>query len=220
MKKLITLLVAIVLGTSIFAQKNFDNEFYFRFGYSLPSWSQFGGTENDWENGWARSGWMGEVGTIFMINRAFDSEKVVLGIDVDYISVYWNRFSYQVFDESIDLGTLRVASKVGPSFTYSPVKRLAFDVYVKANIDWVTATAIVYDDNSDDTEGYGKIFSLGLSTGFNIRYSLLMIGFEFNTISPQLENVDEDGEYLGNINNPNSNKSPLPCFNFSIGLSF
>lgn len=199
-------------------QRPIDNVFYFRLGYSSPSWEQFGGTKEDFD-GFNKSGFMAEIGKIYMLNRIGLPENMAIGIDVDFISFYWHRFSYRD-GEDVDLGTLRAESKVGPSFTFIPGNKLAIDVYAKAVFNWITATAIVYDNNADDAEGYGKIFCVGFSTGVNVRYSKLMLGVEFNTISPKLENVDYDGEYLGNINDPASDKSPLPSLSFSIGMAF
>lgn len=220
MKKFIVLLSALLIAASAFAQKNFDNEFYFRFGYSIPSWKQFGFNKDDWPDAMKKKGFTGEIGTIFMLNKVLKSEKMALGIDVDYLTFYWHQFSIDQSGSTIDIATLRIGSKVGPSFTFTPVKRLAFDIYVKADISWITATAIVYDKNADDVDGYGKVFAVGFSTGFNVRYSILMIGFEFNTISPKLENVDYPGDYFGNVNDSSSDRSPLPSVSFTIGLSF
>jgi hypothetical protein len=49
-----------------------------------------------------------------------------------------------------------------------------------------------------------------------------MLGFEFNTISPKLEDVDNPGQYLGNIADANDtgDKSKLPSITFSLGFSF
>ena len=218
MKKLAILFLITLFTMPSFAQKNFDNEFYFRFGYSLPSWNQFG--FDNWESGWKRTGFTGEVGTIFMFNNALKSDKMALGLDVDYLAFYWNRFSISDYNSSIDIGTLRFSSKVGPSFTISPADKLAFDIFVKAEVNWVTATVFLPDNNSDDSESFAGVMAFGLVTGFNIRYSILMIGFEFSTISPKLENIDESGVYLGQANDSGSDKTPLPSFNFTIGLSF
>lgn len=222
MKKFIILLSALLIVASVSAQKSFDNEFYFRFGYSNPSWKQLGADKDDWSDAWKKIGFTGEIGTIFMLNNILKQENMAIGIDVDYLTFYWHQFSFNQAGAlvDIDIGTLRVGSKVGPSFTYSPVKRLAFDVYVKADISWVTATAFVYNNNSDDYDGFGKVFAVGFSTGFNIRYSVLMLGFEYNTISPKLEDVDNPGEYLGNFKNTSSDRTPLPSVSFTIGLSF
>lgn len=206
--------------TTTTSPTNFDNLFYWRVGYSSPSWKQFGSTEADFE-GFNKSGVMAEMGKIYMLKSIPLPENMAIGINVDFISFYWNRFSSNSNNTNVDIGTLRADSKVGPSFTISPKENLAFDVYVKANINWIAATAIVYDieDFDLDDEGYGKVGTIGFSTGFNMRYNKLMVGFEFNTISPKLEDVDNDGHYLGN-DNTGSDKSPLPCYNFTIGMAF
>lgn len=199
------------------SQISVNNVFYWRVGYSNPSWEQFGSTEADFK-GFDRSGAMAEIGKIFLLKSIPLPSNMAIGINADFISFYWNRFSSKNGD--VEIGTLRADSKVGPSFTISPVEKLAFDVYVKANINWITATAIVYDDDADDAEGYGKVGTIGFSTGFNVRYSKLMLGFEFNKINPKLEDVDNPGEYLGDDSDYDSLKSPLPCFNFTIGMAF
>jgi len=211
MKKLTILLTVILISSSAFAQGSIENQFYFRFGYSIPSWKQFGATKDDWEDDMFKKGYMGELGSIFMLNSIPLPEGMAIGINVDYVSFYWTRFA----DDAMDMVTLRVDSKVGPSFTYSPVEKIAFDAYVKADISWITVTEVGYDDSV-----YGKIGAVGLSTGINVRLSVVMLGFEFNTISPKLEDVDNAGEYLGNINDRNSDKSPLPSYTFSLGFSF
>ena len=155
-----------------------------------------------------------------MFKNVPKSEKIALGIDVDFITVYWQKF--ETFDKGseVDLWNLRFDSKIGTSITFIPVNRLAFDIFIKADISWFSLTGIMYNNDMEDMEGYGDIFALGISTGFNVRYSILMVGFEFNTISPQLENAENPGEYMGNINDINTNRSPLPSVNFTIGLSF
>lgn len=220
MRKLAILVVTLLITTTAFAQDNFDNRFYFRFGYSSPSWTQFGFTESDWADGVKKSGFMGEIGTIFMLNSIPMPDKMVLGIDVDYLSFYWNQFTYHENGIETDIGTMRFDSKVGPSFTYNPVSKLTFDVYVKADLSWVTATVVMFNNDSDDYEGYGDVAILGLSTGINVRYSILMLGFEFNTISPKLEHIDHPGVYIGNRNEEGNDKSPLPSINFTLGLNF
>lgn len=216
MKKILVFLLVTFVAISCFAQSRFDNEFYFRMGYSSPSWQQFGGEESDWD-GASKFGVVGEIGTIFMFKKIPLPENMAIGLDVDYLTFCYNQFSNNTSD--VDLGTLRFDSKIGPSFTFSPVKDLAFDAYVKADIAWVTATAIVEDNNTDDADAYANIGTFGVSTGVNFRYKILMLGIEYNTISPVLENVDDDGDFLGSINS-SSDKSPLPCLNFTIGLSF
>jgi len=220
MKKQFIFLLFFFISLTTFSQNGFDNEFYFRFGYSLPFWTQYGADQSDWADGTKKIGFTGEIGTIFMFKNIPKSDKIALGIDVDYLSFYWQKF--ETFDEGsdVDLWNFRIDSKVGPSITFAPVHRLAIDLFVKADFSWFSATGIIFDDDTDDMEGYADIFAVGISTGFNVRISILMVGFEFNTISPQLENTEESGEYLGNINDENSKKSPLLSVNFTIGLSF
>ena len=226
MKKLTILLAAALISTAAFPQGSIDNEVYFRFGYSMPSWKQFGGTKTDWTDyQFKRKGFMGEVGTIFMLKSIPFPDGMALGINADYLSVYWHQFtSNDLFGSKIDFRTIRLDSKVGPSFTYSPVNNVAFDVYVKADINWVTGTVYTEDDDTDTAETYLKVGAIGLSTGINVRLSVVMLGFEFNTLSPKLENTDPDvsGDYLGNFidDNDNGDKSKLPSMTFSLGFSF
>ena len=67
MKKLAILLTVVLISSSAFAQGTIDNQFYFRFGYSIPSWKQFGATEDDWRDNMKKKGFMGELGSIFML---------------------------------------------------------------------------------------------------------------------------------------------------------
>jgi hypothetical protein len=219
MKKLLILLAAVLISTASFAQKNIDNVFYFRVGYSNPSWKQFGYTNNDWI-GYGRSGAMAEIGKIYMLKSIAMPENMAIGLNVDYFSTYWHKFSYNQDDISVDRGTLRIDSKIGPSFTYTPIDNLAVDVYVKADFAWVVASVRVINDNTDDAIGYAKIGALGISTGFNVRYNKLMLGLELSSINPKLENVDYKGSYLGNRSDYSSDKTPLPSMSFSIGLNF
>jgi hypothetical protein len=222
MKKLAILFVAAILSSTAFSQGSLDNEFYFRGGISTPSWKQYGGTKSDWEL-WTRKGLNFELGSIFMLKSIPMADGMALGINADYLSIYWHQFTLEEAGFRSDVVNLRFDSKIGPSFSYSPVERLVFDAYVKADISWVTATVITADFISDEEEGYGDVLAVGLSTGFNVRYSVLMLGFEFNTINPKLLSVDadaEDDDYFGNLNDENSDKSPLPSINFTIGLSF
>jgi hypothetical protein len=46
-----------------------------------------------------------------------------------------------------------------------------------------------------------------------------MLGFEYSTISPKLENEEILEEYLGNVDD-DSDKSPMPSLNFTVGVCF
>lgn len=215
MKKLTTLLVITLITLTSLGQ-HLDNEFYFRFGYSNPSWSQYGMDKDDWPDDVSKTGAAFELGSIFMINSILKADNMAIGINVDYFYFNYNNFSD---DNDSNLGDVRVGSKVGPSFTYSPVDKMAIDVYAKADIAWVTA-ATEYEGSIGDADdyymGYGTI---GFSTGLNFRYGLLILGLEYNKVSPKLESDDDPGHYFGNTDD-DGDKSPLPCMNFTIGMSF
>ena len=220
MKKLITLFAIALITFAAFGQSKLDNEFYFRFGYSNPSWKQFGMEKDDWGEGVTKMGAMFELGNIFMINSFPAADNMALGINVDYLYIKYHNFEHDWNNYKENFGALRLGSKIGPSFTYSPVDKLAIDIYAKADFGWATAT-VLYEDKIEDADDYHKdFFSVGFSTGANFRYGILILGFEFNTISPKLESDDYEGEFIGNAKDENSDKSPLPCINFSIGLSF
>ncbi|MCY1720226.1 hypothetical protein OU798_07720 [Prolixibacteraceae bacterium Z1-6] len=220
MKKLLILL-ALLLGVFISFGQQLDNQFYFRFGYSLPTWSQFGMTKNQWDDEGLnhRTGASFELGNIFMVNSILKADNMAFGINVDYLYVNYNNFSTGNSNYNYNLAHVRVGSKVGPSFTYSPIDKLEFDIYAKADFAWA-AGAVMYEDEIGDADDYYTGYtSVGFSTGLNVRYGVLILGFEFDTVSPKLESDDYPGEYLGNADN-DGDKSPLPCLNFTIGLSF
>ena len=216
MKKLTILFALSLIFTSAFNQRIFDNEFYLRLGYSSPSWTQFGLTKDEWNKEFKKLGFITEMGTIFALNSMQVSQNLSLGIDITYVSLYFHLFSSNDISENI--GTLRVASKIGPSFTYSPENKLSFNTYVKADVSWLTVTTFISDDNIDDALFYRNIGTIGLSTGINVSYSILMLGFEYNTISPKLENIDHKGNFLGNFGDSNSNKTSMPSISFTLGL--
>lgn len=223
MKKIITLLAIVLFSFASFAQ-DLTNQFYFRVGYSSPSWTQYGMEKQDNWNSFgydSKTGATFEIGSIFMLKGILNSDKVSLGINADYLYLTYGNFSGETHDGYMDLGVanLRVGSKIGPSFTFSPVNKMAIDVYTKLDIAWGTA-AVQYEDKPSDADDYYSGYgTLGFSAGVNFRYSLLIVGMEFNTISPKLESDDNPGEYWGNAND-DGDKTTLPCMNFTIGMSF
>lgn len=227
MKKLITLLAIVSLSLTSFGQ-DLTNQFYFRVGYSSPSWSQYGMDKDNWDDGTSKVGATFELGSIFMLKGILNSENMSFGINADYLHITYGNFSMGSDGYDQNVGSLRVGSKVGPSFTYSPMDKMAIDVYAKADIAWASA-AVIYEDEPSDADdyflGYGAV---GFSTGLNFRYGLLMLGIEFNTISPKLESDDIPGWYFGNPGayedsgdfDDYGEKTDLPCVNFTIGMSF
>ncbi len=226
MKKILVLLAFALLYINSFSQ--FDNEFYFRFGYSNPSWKQYDLTEDEF-NQFGLNKKMGlsfELGTIFMLNKLLQSDQAVFGIDADYLSLTYNHFYVDRMFKNGNFAHLRASSKVGPSFTYSPVDKLAFDVYAKANLVWSSVSVFFDEVYSDADDFYLGQVKMGFSTGLNIRYDILMVGFEYETVSPMLESDDNPGRYLQeDINaifgkSSNDQKSKVHALNFTLGLNF
>jgi len=216
MKKITLLFTTVLVSFISFAQGEFDNKVYARIGYSNPSWEPVSRFEN-WENGYKKYGAIFDAGTIFMFDGILSSDKTCIGLDVTYVSVYWHKF---INDPSkLDVHNLRLSSKIGPSFTYSPDGKLAFDVFIKADMGWATGTAYIYNHDIEEDDVFTNFITPGWSTGFNVRIKNLMLGFEYSTISPKLENEEIQEEYLGNADD-DSEKSPMPSLNFMVGVCF
>jgi hypothetical protein len=215
MKK--TSLAILVLSISILSlaqtSGDLENQFYFRFGYSQPTTSYLGVEDTEFWDFFKRNGGVFELGHIFILNKAALSDGLRIGINVDYAELSYHHLNYT--DDDFTLGVLKISSKIGPSLSYSPASHLVFDVFVKAKIPWVGALAIVSDE---DDEAYLGVLGFGVSTGINVRYRFIMLGFEYNSDKMKFENVDNPGEYWGNLSD-GSDKTPLPSLSFTLGFS-
>ena len=90
MKKLIILVFVALLSIPCFSQDagDLENQFYFRFGYSNPSWKYYGlDGKSDFPDGARKFGGVFELGSIFYINRLKIRDGMRLGINVDYLSI-------------------------------------------------------------------------------------------------------------------------------------
>jgi hypothetical protein len=223
MKKALALIVLLTIFCTAYNQDgDLKKQTYFRFGYSLPTWKYAGfDNKNEWADGTKRVGGVFEVGSIFMLNSIKLAPGMRLGINVDYLSVNYHRFSMETTLTSHSQDFLFVGSKIGPSFSYSPVDRLVFDAFVKFNPVWVAGDVASIDEETHFYLGY---LGIKYSVGLNVRYSILMVGMEFNPGFTKLRLYDEDAKeftdtYLSNAND-NSKKTPVPGLNFTLGLSF
>jgi hypothetical protein len=221
MKKLLALVLLISTALAVYAQDgNLKKQTYLRIGYSLPSWKYFGNTDkSEWVDDAKRMGGVFEVGNIFMLNGIKLSPGMRLGINVDYMSVSYHRFSSKAEDAKENL--VFIGSKIGPSFSYSPVDRLVFDAFFKFNPVWVAADIQTEGDEKDFFLGY-----MGIKYGFglNVRYSVLMLGFEINPGFVKMKWFDDEENsfsdfYRGN-DTDNGKKTNAPGINFTVGLSF
>lgn len=218
MKNLSFLLIALSISSLTFAQESGDleNQFYFRFGLSLPTNSYFGVENSEWADT-KRIGGVFELGSIFMINSLPLSDGLRLGINVDYAEFSYHQISSTIDDSAI--GIFKISSKVGPSLSYSLVSDLIIDAFVKFKIPWVAGMAFADTDGSVEDEGFAGTLGTGYSIGFNIRYKVLMLGFDFNKDSMVLAYTNDSDIYFGNAKDE-SNKTPMPCYNLTLGFTF
>ena len=159
-----------------------------------------------------------------MIPSILQSKEMSLGVDADFLYINLNNIKYEDDFGAMNMGIYRVGSKIGPSFTYMPRDNMAFDVYVKADIAWAALIA-PYEKKIDDGDDYYiDYLPVGFSTGLNFRYGVLMLGIEYNTISPQLESDDYEGVYFQELllygEESPGKKSKMPNLNFTVGLNF
>lgn len=195
-----------------------ENQFYFRFGVSYPTNSYFGVDDYSTWDEFGRIGGVLEFGSIFMLNSLPLADGLRLGINVDYADLSYHQFSSTIDDSAI--GIFKISSKVGPSISYSPVTDLVFDAYAKFKIAWVAGMAFTASDGTVEDDGYAGTLGAGYAAGVNIRYSFLMLGFEFNKDSMKLANTNNSDEYFGNVSDYNSDETPMPCYNLTLGFCF
>ena len=225
MKRMSLFFAAIFLSIALFSQNgNLKTQaFYFRFGLSIPTWKYFGATgKSDWSDmNMKRYGGVFEMGSIFMLNSIKIAKGLRIGINVDYLSVNAHVFTFDEMGNSATNLNVFVGSKIGPSISYSPVKPLVFDVFGKINPVWYGGSATTFSGNTDANEAFTGNLGIKYSIGFNLRFSVLMMGFEFNPGSMKLKSTDTH-EFLGNSMSANDkgDKTKMPGYNVTIGLSF
>ena len=209
MKKVFAACIILCISLATFAQDegDLDNQFYFRFGYSLPIGNYLSpvdvSDQLEWEN-ITRFGTSFELGSIFMLNGIPMPDGLRLGVNVDYLSTSYHRLTISSYD--YNLMVWKLAAKLGLSLSYSPVQGLVFDTYFKAHVPVV---ALMWEEDYID-DLLVATRAIGYATGINIRYTFLMMGVEFNTVSMIFE--DSDGY--------DTDKLALPNINFIIGFSF
>ena len=227
MKKFFGVFIIVCLSSTLLAQENkgLDNRFYFRFGYSPPANNFAGYGNSSYLDDLSRTGGVFELGSIFILNNLDLGDGLRLGINVDYLEAVYHLFLYDagLNDNFLHMG--QVSSKVGPSLSFNPVSRLVFDAFFKAKIPWVGGAYFDTPDDEDlNEQSFLGTMGFGFSTGLNIRFGVLIIGFEYSNSSLKLENRDEfeDPKYMGNYFDisDNSDKTKTAYFNITLGLNF
>jgi len=233
MKRLFVVAAMMVFTAGIFAQGELENKGYLRFGYSKPTKTYLGINDNDaWREGNVkRHGLILETGQFFYFNSLDLADGLKLGINPDWFSFKWHLINVKEYDNK--LNNLLFGSKVGPVLSYSPVEGMAIDAFTKLNLEWFSMTVWTADD-MDDAELFMGFFGVGYSIGLNFRYNALMLGFEFSRTWNKLKYLDEDeGLIETNLNDvlymivgpgrgidEDSDYSPMPSWNFTIGFAF
>lgn len=235
MKKICLLFVAILAVNMVASAEggDLDNQFYFRFGASIPTWKYRGYDGKDdfnnhnYADDWKRGGAIFEMGNIFMLNGIKLMDGMRIGLNVDYLVLNYNRFKSK--DAQTKFTTFFWGAKFGPSFTYSPVDKIEFDAYVKFNAVWLS-TYFAKPYKQDEGQAYWEDWGIGffgpkLSVGLNARLSVLMIGVEYNPGFVKYNMWDDTNdelsdEYLGNAKDVDKDYTPTPCINITAGFSF
>lgn len=224
MKKVIIALLLSAMGYSSFAKGDLDNQTYFRIGLTRPTWKYMGSEgKDDYGDGTKRKGGLFEFGSIFMLNSLPIGDGMRLGINADYLSIYTAGFKA---DDDLNnrLTTFFIGSKIGPSFTYSPVSNLELDVFAKLHPVWLS-TSFMYNDDYPADEAVSDYFlgstvQMKYSLGFNVRYSVAMLGFDY---CPGRMKTFEyfDGEKSDEPAKDMDDKNlKYDTFNFTLGVSF
>jgi hypothetical protein len=224
MKKAIAIILLAATSFAVFSQDgNLKKQTYFRFGLSVPTWKYYGfDGKSDFSDDLKRTGGLFEVGHIYMLNKIKIANGMRIGINVDFLSLDYHRFSVKSTKYSSNF--VYVGSKIGPSFSYSPVNKLVFDTYFKFNPVWVAGNVALYNDENMEDDLFLGFMGIKYSVGLNVRYSILMVGFEFNPGFAKLKYYDKTENkltdtYMSNADD-NGDKTPVPGFNITLGLSF
>lgn len=259
MKRIFCVLFVCLVALSSFSQ-GLDNKIYFRLGYSLPSWKNFGMTKDDWNEDVTRAGAHFDVGTIIQLLPIGYGDNMSIGLNIDLAYLNFNRYQvdYSIADfmpdglsdeeaaafveelmgvmSSVNMGIFRAGSKIGPSFTYCPSERMAIDLYGKADIAWASLLMPYGENLGDLDDKYSATITVGYAAGFNVRYGKLMLGVEYDAISPKLEYRQQHGNYFqqlmdlavgsdedwlwGDEEEPTNKKSKLKSLTFTVGVCF
>jgi hypothetical protein len=224
MKRFTLSIFVVLLSMAVFSQEgNLKSKSYFRIGTSIPSWKYFGeSSKSDWQDT-KRFGAEFEMGSIYMLNFIRLAPGMRIGINVDYMSINFHEFDVNrniSFSEYKYIDAM-VGSKLGPSFSYSPVKHLTFDIYGKINPVWVGFSTSQYNSDANlPNQTYLGYFGIKYSVGLNIRLAALIMGFEFNPGSMIFKNTSNNLDDYNLSNIDGSEKVKIPCYNVTIGVCF
>ena len=148
-------------------QDAFANVIYVRLGYGLP-----GGNLKTEEV--LTAGAKFEVGTLFYIRSLNLPEKFKIGVDATYLSLTGLVNKDNFINDNQTNSYFTAGLKLGPSISYNFAGSWIADVYLKVHPHYF----ITGEQNKYDAPTQLKI---GYSTGLNVRYKALMIGYELTS---------------------------------------
>jgi hypothetical protein len=216
MKKLSILFLVICMSIPAFSQ--LDNQLYIRFGLSKPTSSFLYDNSAIWDAYDAKlSGAVLEFGSIFMLNSIPLGSNMAIGINADWVEL--TTHSIKSDDYDINSRMFGVSSKIGPSFSISPVGDLTIDASIKFKMNWVSAAFMDWED-IEEANSYAGSRGMGFATGVNVRYKFLMVGVEYNKVKTKLGNAADNDVYLMNYEDSDVDKSPIGHWNIMFGFSF
>lgn len=203
------------------ANRDFDNAFYLKFGYSIPGWSSYNMEEADWDffldDGFdiLPYGGMFQLGNIFYFN-SISFGDFCFGLDLDYLSLTLNAFNISDDNYTLTLTNYHVSSNIGPSISFSPIDNLYFEAFWKLNWNW--ATFLVIGDD-EDSETYLNTMDYRNSIGINARYRVIGLGIEYGWGEHELISIDDEDLTFGNLNG-SSDYTYMPFTNIIFSLYF
>ncbi len=217
----------------------FDKGFSLRFGLNLPN-SSFGGFD-DFNSNWGIAnpgtpraytkgsslGFGLQLGSMFFFDGIDLGSQMAIGLDVSYIDLNYIPVNYEfktlatgrVIGES-KMHYFQMGFMVGPTFSFSLVDNMSFDVAFKFNPSWSGFAAGVdlndepTNTNYNDTYGGISYFQLGYVPAIYFRYSILFLGFEYNINNGNHNMVNDDHSSFV------SNKTNMSRMKFLFGFKF
>lgn len=243
MKKIIfTVSIFVLLCSSVLAQENISNKFYFRYSISNPTNSYYNygnwGLDSTYKKGGAI-----EFGSLFYFKGLNLGPKAKLGMDITYLSATKHMmgfdlgmnidiedggFSFSMFYPQTTF--YNIGSKLGPVFTYNVWDKLNIDLFAKVNPIWLNAAIRDYQ-NDEPLTYYKGLMGLKYSFGMNVRYDFIMLGAELNLGKLKYQSLDDKDLYIGNslfsidpetfeIIPPKFKETNSACLNLSVGFCF
>ncbi|HAW51698.1 MAG TPA: hypothetical protein DCX54_05125 [Flavobacteriales bacterium] len=215
MKTLFRTLI-LTLGFSLFIQgqlkasEPFTTGFTIKLAYVMPQ-TDFGVLHPTlpYELTTMNAGYGLQVGKMYFIKAIDLGDKFKIGVDVTWISFTYLSGDYNYLrtyvgtsgsvTEEIDfpISYLMFSAEIGPSFSFAPNEKLAFDLSFKITPTFVTSRGQYYINTGDSESFLASGTGLRYTPAFYLRYGVLLLGAEYNMGDVNMT-YDENGFTLPN----------------------